>query len=87
MTLPKVGTRICCFSICGVFWPDNKHPLRGVVSAVFEAKEQFKFLPDEPDLSSNGDGNARRYDTEYGWFIDSDCDWDYDELVIEEEPS
>jgi hypothetical protein len=94
VNMPEPGTRILCVTIGGVVWPDDtKHPLRGVVARVPDDMTQnqilpqvsFQFLPDEPDLSSNGVNNAREFDT-YGWYVDSQDEWVLDDLVIEEEP-
>jgi len=86
--LPKVGDRVMCFWITGVTWPDNYVP-RGVVTEVYKDAGQFRFMPDEPDLTSNGGGNASDFEPDVGWYIEpglGEDQWTYDRLIIEEEP-
>lgn len=83
---PQPGDRVAVYDIPGVQWPEqeSEHPVRGIVTDV-KADNHFRFLPDEPDPTSNGGGNARKFDSNLGWHVDPDNRWEPDVFVIQEE--
>ena len=73
-TKPKVGERVACEQIEGVTWPEGT-VLIGVITYVDPDDNLFRFMPDEPDPSSNEPrgrdhgSDARTFDAEYGWHV------------------
>lgn len=72
-----VGQRVAVYEIYGVRWPgsDVGVPVWGTVTRADDGLG-FRFMPDLPDVTSNGHSNAHEhtgYRDQLGWQVNSSC--------------
>lgn len=79
-----VGQRVLCYSINNVKGISDDG-WRGFVTQK-ESSNRFRWMPDLPDPTSNGIGDARNFSPQFGWEVGIHDLWQPDDFLIEEIP-